>query len=520
MESVMSELAVVAKATMLFGIGLVLTRAARRARASVRHVILASTFGAVLVTPIVAAIAPAIAVAVPLASARTVDRPSAGAVDALSTPAGPQAESAAGAIAARWALPEPGVLLRAAWAAGFLVMLTPLAVAMWRSRELRRRALPSLTLRDLVDRLRSRSGIRRSVEIGTHEGVASPLTCGFRYPAIIVPSDIDEWSTSDVSRALIHELEHVRRADWLVQIVARTACAVYWFHPLAWIAWRQLRLEAERASDDAVVRQEEGTDYAQQLVLLARRWSDSSAVAGLAMARRSDLSARVSALLDSGRRRGRAGMSSVVVACAASAILVAVLAPLHAVAAAAPQSAGRREIGPVLYSRTDRGLYRAAERGDIEGIERSLAAGANVNATFQGDGSPLIAAARQGRLAAVGLLLDRGADPNLAVGGDGNPLIMAAREGHVEIVTLLLDRGANINQVVAGDENALIQASGAGHLSVVRLLAGRGADVNARVWADSWSDRQAGEWRSPLSMARKGGHTAVVTFLLSAGARE
>ena len=121
---------------------------------------------------------------------------------------------------------------------------------------------------------------------------------------------------------------------------------------------------------------------------------------------------------------------------------------------------------------------------------------------------------------AVGFLLDHGADTNMPVPGDGNPLIMAAREGHTTVVELLLDRGARIDAVVPGDENALIQASGSGELAVVKLLVSRGADVNARVWVERNSRSGGGEWRTPLSMARQGGHTEVIAYLVSSGARE
>ena len=41
-----------------------------------------------------------------------------------------------------------------------------------------------------------------------------------------------------------------------MQILARAVAAFYWFHPLVWMAWRRLCLEAERSCDDAVVMSE------------------------------------------------------------------------------------------------------------------------------------------------------------------------------------------------------------------------------------------------------------------------
>ena len=178
----------------------------------------------------------------------------------------------------------------------------------------------------------------------------------------------------------------------------------------------------------------------------------------------------------------------------------------------------RQDIRSVLSTAQDRALFEAAKSGDITSIDELLNAGANINCVLRGDGSPLIAAARKGRVAAVQVLLDRGADPNMPVPGDGSPLIMAAREGHANVVALLLDRGASVDQIAPQDENALIQASGRGHLQIVQFLVKRGADVNARAWAEI--SGRSGEWRTPLSMARKGGHAAVIDFLLAAGARE
>jgi hypothetical protein len=393
-----------------------------------------------------------------------------------------------------------------------LLLFASLGRDLWRRRPIRRDGLPCPELRALTQSLAAECGVRRSVEVLLHEDIAAPLTFGLWHPAIVLPSDAPEWSQDDLHRALVHELEHVRRGDWAIQLVARAACACYWFHPLVWMAWRRLCLEAERACDDAVIVREQPTEYAGQLVSLARRMSKPHTQMALGMANRSDLSTRVSALLDGSQRRGRVGLVAAVSAIAVASLVVLAIAPVRAVAQSAISA---RRPAPL-----DRALYEAAEEGDLDAINALLNAGANVNCTIPGDGSPLIGAARKGRLEAVRLLLDRGANPNLSVRGDGNPLIMAARDGHVDVVALLLDRGALIDEMVPEDENALIQASERGRLEVVKLLIARRANVNARAWAEAASERSNGEWRTPLSMARKGGHDAVVAFLLASGARD
>jgi ankyrin repeat protein len=119
------------------------------------------------------------------------------------------------------------------------------------------------------------------------------------------------------------------------------------------------------------------------------------------------------------------------------------------------------------------------------------------------------------------LLLNRGGNPNTGVRGDGSPLIAASGAGNLGMIELLLNRGAEIDLVVPGDENPLIGACEHGQLAAVRLLVSRGADVNARVWAEFYrGNTHGGEWRTPLSMARRGGHTAIVDLLIAAGARE
>jgi len=154
------------------------------------------------------------------------------------------------------------------------------------------------------------------------------MTCGVLRPVVILPEDAQSWDEKDLERALVHELEHVRRYDWAIHCLARAVCAVYWFHPLVWAAWRQLTLEAERSCDDAVLGISEAPAYADQLLVLARRRAAVRRSPALAMANRSDLAARIGALLDRTQSRGPVG-ALLVAACAAAMATALAISPLR-----------------------------------------------------------------------------------------------------------------------------------------------------------------------------------------------
>jgi bla regulator protein blaR1 len=557
------ELSILGKATVILVIGLTIVMLSRRARASVRHLLLAVTLGAVLALPLIALTAPEVIIGIPASQAgESADLIQAAPSVALTAPTITSLPIQTGESAS-WSLPSWLTIIRTVWLAGAFLLFAHLALDLRRLYRTRRDGRPWLERRALVQSLAGEFGIRRKVEVLLHEGISGPITCGLWRPAILLPDEACEWNETALRRVLVHELEHVRRGDWAIQLMARATCILYWCHPLVWMALRRLSLEAERAADDAVVRSAEHTEYAEQLVLLARRLSKAQAQSALGMANRSDLSARVSALLDVRQRRGRAGWWAAASALSVAGLVVLTLAPVRAVtlqqkkqtaaSAQTPDSQGNTPgNSPGNTTGLDRALIRAAATGDISGIEELLRAGANVNCalTFGEFTSPLTGAAEKGHLDAVRLLLDRGADPNLWPRLK-TPLIYAAEAGHVEIVSLLLDRGANIDLMVPGVHNALFVASDKGRLEVVKLLVARGADVNARAFATrtiQWVNKEGkimkarvsreifkkdgtrvevpndppkqGEWRTPLSMAKKGGHKEVVDFLLASGARE
>jgi len=75
-------------------------------------------------------------------------------------------------------------------------------------------------------------GLSRPLEVLEHEAVPGPMTFGAQRPVIVLPVDAREWSDTELRCALMHEIEHIQRRDWLTQTAARAVAACYWFHPL------------------------------------------------------------------------------------------------------------------------------------------------------------------------------------------------------------------------------------------------------------------------------------------------
>jgi TonB family protein len=138
--------------------------------------------------------------------------------------------------------------------------------------------------------------------------IAMPLTWGNFRPVIVLPAGVAQWSEDRRCMVLSHELAHIARHDWFLQICAELTRAIYWFHPLVWLAAARLRQESERASDDAVLRSGIApSHYASQLLDLARTLENTGRAwsTALAIARPSNLERRFAAMLNPSINRSR-----------------------------------------------------------------------------------------------------------------------------------------------------------------------------------------------------------------------
>jgi TonB family protein len=145
-------------------------------------------------------------------------------------------------------------------------------------------------------------------------------TWGTFRPRVLLPRESESWSDERMRVVLGHELAHVKRNDWLVQVIAEFARAIYWFNPLFWIACAELRRESEHACDDAAINpggkiQIDGPTYAGHVLDLVRilKHSGQPASAALAMASPSNLERRLIAMLNPSLNRRVTGKGTALI---------------------------------------------------------------------------------------------------------------------------------------------------------------------------------------------------------------
>ena len=104
--------------------------------------------------------------------------------------------------------------------------------------------------------LAARCGIDRRVRLRIVDGLASPVTAGFWRPVVLVPAALVTGMPPQLLEALLaHELGHVRRHDYLVNLVQNVIEALLFYHPAVWWISRRIRHEREQIADDFAARQ-------------------------------------------------------------------------------------------------------------------------------------------------------------------------------------------------------------------------------------------------------------------------
>ncbi len=177
--------------------------------------------------------------------------------------------------------------LTCAWLAGVLVLSIRLLVS-WRHVQ-RLQLYGVQPARDeflqLLRRLATRLRIHRPIQLLESVIVEVPTVIGWLKPVILLPvASINSLTVQQLEAILAHELAHIRRADYAVNLVQSLIETLLFYHPAVWWMSARIRQEREHCCDDlattisgdavayvaALVRMEELRCEAREVALAAR----------------------------------------------------------------------------------------------------------------------------------------------------------------------------------------------------------------------------------------------------------
>ncbi|MFJ7980597.1 BlaR1 family beta-lactam sensor/signal transducer [Lysinibacillus xylanilyticus] len=106
----------------------------------------------------------------------------------------------------------------------------------------------------LFEECKKRLQIKKSIKIVISKRVQSPMIFGLFQTYIVLPSQHENWiNLKHYEHIFLHELNHYKNKDLLTNYLMLFYQSIYWFNPLVWLAFREMRLDREIACDISVL---------------------------------------------------------------------------------------------------------------------------------------------------------------------------------------------------------------------------------------------------------------------------
>ena len=143
------------------------------------------------------------------------------------------------------------------WLMGVFVLSLRSLGGWWLIRRLRATAQSAIpaSVAENFQRIASALGLRRPIELAVSGSVSGPITIGFLRATVLLPlCALTSLGPDELEVVLAHELAHVRRADFLWNLVQTFAETVLFFHPAVWWIGSCLRSERELCCDDLALQ--------------------------------------------------------------------------------------------------------------------------------------------------------------------------------------------------------------------------------------------------------------------------
>lgn len=174
-----------------------------------------------------------------------------------------------------------GTLLSVLWVLGILAMLLMIGRSRIQLHAVRKSALPleNRKIYQIYQNCLSEMKIRKAIPIYSAAFLTSPVMDGLFLPRVYVPLPlISDCRENELRYILLHELQHYRRRDALVNYLMAAAGVLYWFNPVVWFAFKQIRTDREIACDTSVLEiigEDSRIDYGNTLINFAEKISFS-----------------------------------------------------------------------------------------------------------------------------------------------------------------------------------------------------------------------------------------------------
>lgn len=142
-------------------------------------------------------------------------------------------------------------------------------------------------------------GIKKNVRVLLSNFVSSPVTIGFFKPIILIPvAAVNHLSTQQMEAVLLHELAHIRRHDFLLNIIMNAIQTLLYFNPFVKLFVKTIEREREKSCDEMVVQfQYDRKGYATALLLLEKANHISKPLVMSASGNKNDLLHRIEMIL-------------------------------------------------------------------------------------------------------------------------------------------------------------------------------------------------------------------------------
>ena len=163
--------------------------------------------------------------------------------------------------------------------AGLLIQFAMLLFGLFRVNSIRKKSLKKVDYRwqSQLNILSKKLKLDKKVTISLFNNTLVPCTLGFLKPIILFPvAIINNLSPMEVEAILLHELAHIRRNDYLFNIIQRMMEMILFFNPVIWFIGKEIRREREYCCDDLVLQNTSNPIiYAKALLQIAENKSNN-----------------------------------------------------------------------------------------------------------------------------------------------------------------------------------------------------------------------------------------------------